>query len=226
VTTLVVAAHPDDEVLGCGGTIARIARTGESVHIAILGEGSTARAEQRAEADRSAISELDDAARRAGDTLGASGVSLHGLPDNRFDTVDLLDLAKLVERLIDEVSPDTVYCQHGGDLNVDHQRTFQAVLTATRPVPGHPVRNVYAFEVRSSTDWAFAQFAPAFRATRFVDISTTIDSKVRALEAYNTEMRPFPHTRSTEAVRALAQTRGATVGVAAAEAFAVVRELC
>lgn len=225
MTTLVVAAHPDDEILGCGGTIARLAGSGDEVHVAILGEGSTSRAERREDAGSSTVSDLADAARAAAATLGAVQVSLHGLPDNRFDTVPLLQMVKVLERLVDDIRPDTVYCQHGGDLNVDHQLTFRAVLTATRPIPGHPVHNLYSFEVSSSTEWAFSQFAPRFLPTRFVDISSTIETKMRALEAYRAEMRPYPHARSTEAIRALAATRGAMVGIAAAEAFTVVREL-
>lgn len=224
MTTLVVA-HPDDEVLGCGGTIARLADAGEEVHLAILGEGSTSRAERREDADSSAVSDLADAAGTAAKTLGAVQVSLYGLPDNRFDTVAFLEIVKLLERLIDDVQPDTVYCQHGGDLNIDHQLTFRAVLIATRPMPGHQVRNLYSFEVSSSTEWAFSQFSPCFLPNRFVDISATIDTKMRALEVYRNELRPYPHARSTEAIRALAATRGAMVGITAAEAFMLVREL-
>ena len=223
MTTLVVAAHPDDEVLGCAGTIARLADAGEDVHIAILGEGATSRADSREAADRSEVDRLRATAEAVGAHLGAASVRVEALPDNRFDTVPMLDIAKLVERLIDDVRPEVIYTQHGGDLNVDHQAVFRAVLTATRPMLGTVVREVYGFEVGSSTEWSFQQFAPAFVPGLFVDVSQTLDRKIEAMRMYEAEVRPFPHPRSPEALRAQAMRWGAAAGVHAAEAFAVVR---
>ena len=225
MTILVVAAHPDDEVLGCGGTIVRRAREGEAVHIVILGEGATSRHADRADSDPAVVSALQDSSARACEIMGAAGVEHFGLPDNRFDTVALLDIVKLVEGAIERVAPDTVFTQHGGDLNVDHQLVFRAVLAATRPMEGHPVRTVYAFEVGSSTEWAFQRFEPAFRPTVFVDIDATLDVKVAALEAYVDEMRTFPHPRSPEAIRAAAVRWGSVSGLRAAEAFDLVRAI-
>jgi LmbE family N-acetylglucosaminyl deacetylase len=223
MSVLVVAAHPDDEVLGCGGTIARSSADGEDVHILILGEGSTSRADARADGDVGAVSALRSDAERAAQSLGAAGVEVLDLPDNRFDSVDLLDIVKLVEARIGEHRPHTVYCQHGGDVNIDHRRTFDAVLAATRPVPGHPVADLMTFEVGSSSEWAFATLAPVFRAQVFVDITTTIDAKVEAMACYGDEIRDFPHPRSAASLRAQAAHRGTAVGVAAAEAFELVR---
>ena len=223
MTTLVVAAHPDDEVLGCGGTIARLAREGEDVHIAILGEGATSRADERGDADRAEVDRLRETAAAVGLHLGASSVRVESLPDNRFDTVPMLEIAKLVERIVEEVRPRVIFTQHGGDLNVDHQAVFRAVLTATRPVEGICVREIYGFEVGSSTEWAFQQFAPAFQPSVFVDVSETIEAKVEAMLMYDGEVRPFPHPRSPEALRAQARRWGAAAGVHAAEAFATVR---
>ncbi len=225
MTTLVIAAHPDDEVLGCGGTMAGLAARGESVHVAILGEGVTSRHANPDTADQDEIDRLHANSRTAAEILGASSVRNLCLPDNRFDTVATLDVVKQVEHLIEEFQPATVYTQHGGDLNIDHVVTFRATLTATRPQAGCPVRNVYAYEVGSSTEWAFAQFAPQFSPQRFVDISDTLDQKIAAMQAYTGESREFPHPRSPAALRAQATTRGSQAGLAAAEAFSVIREI-
>jgi len=222
---LVIAAHPDDEVLGCGGTMARLAASGHGVHVAILGEGITSRHDQRADADPALLARLRESSHRAGAILGARSVQTFGLPDNRFDSVDLLDVVKIIERLVQDIAPRTVYTQHGGDLNVDHQVVFRATLTATRPVGGSPVQAVYAYEVPSSTEWAFQRFAPAFRPNVFVDIASTVSKKVEALGCYDGEMRAFPHPRSAEALHAIAKRWGAVAGVRAAEAFELVREV-
>lgn len=225
MTTLIVAAHPDDEVLGCGGTIARLARQGEDVYVMILGEGATSRACDSDGGKRSAVDDLVASAAKAAKILGAQDPLLCGLPDNRFDTVPLLDVVKRVEEVVDRLRPEVVYTQHGGDLNIDHQLTYRAVLTATRPVAGHPVRSVLAFEVSSSTEWAFQQFAPVFQPNVFSSIDDTLGVKVAALEAYAAEVRPFPHPRSAEALRASAVRWGSVAGIVAAEAFQLVRSV-
>ena len=216
---LVVAAHPDDEVLGVGATAARRAAAGDTVHLAILGEGITS----RAGADRTAVSALQDDARAVAGMLGAKSVAFGDLPDNRFDTLALLDIVKRVEDWVRELDPEIVYTHHSGDLNVDHRLTFQAVLTATRPVPGCRVREVYAFEIASSTEWAFGRLAAPFSPTVFEDVASTIELKVSALERYRGEHRPFPHPRSGEALRAIARRWGSVVGLRYAEAFELIR---
>lgn len=218
----VIAAHPDDEVLGCGGTIARLSRDGE-VHILILGEGISARYQHRTDASQADVHSLQDDATEAAGLLGASSMEMAGLPDNRFDTLPLLDVIKQVERWIAAHGPTVLYTHHAGDLNIDHAITARSVLTATRPVPGCLVREVYAFEVGSSTEWSFDRFAPPFRPTMFVDISDSIETKIRAMEAYRSERRGYPHPRSAAAIRATAQRWGSVAGVSCAEAFDVVR---
>lgn len=225
MSVLVLAAHPDDEVLGCGGTIARLAREGQPVWIAILGEGITARYDDRHQADPLQVEALRATSQRAGALLGARAVFHFGLPDNRFDTVPLLDLVKRIEGLLADLRPEVVYTQHGGDLNIDHALTFRATLTATRPMVGQTVRQVYAYEVASSTEWAFGQFAPAFQPNVFIDIHATLADKLAAMQQYETETRPFPHPRSTEALRAMAQRWGSVAGLEAAEAFQLVRAI-
>lgn len=216
---LVIAAHPDDEVLGCGGTMARMVAEGHHVHVVILGEGVTSRFANREDAEGAQLAKLQAEGRNALAVLGCNLLSMEGLPDNRFDTVPILEIVKRLESVLAKLQPDVVYTQHGGDLNIDHQMTFQATLTAVRPVPNHGVRAVYAYEVPSSTEWAFQKFAPVFQPNTYVDISKTLGKKIEAMMCYSSELRKFPHPRSTEAIQALARWRGATVGVEAAEAF-------
>lgn len=220
MTTLVVMAHPDDEILGAGGTIARLTAQGERVAWLLLGDGVSS---------RPAPGPVTGQRRRehclaAAAVVGVDDVEFHDLPDNRMDGVDLLDVVALVEAAVARVGPETVITHHGDDLNVDHRVTHQAVLTATRPVPGSTVRTVLGAEVPSSTEWAFGG-ARAFRPSVFVDVSDTLEAKLAALACYEDEARPAPHPRSAEAVRALASLRGATTGVTAAEAFELLRAL-
>ncbi|MEW5728901.1 MAG: PIG-L deacetylase family protein [Pseudomonadota bacterium] len=223
---LVVAAHPDDEVLGCGATMARHAREGDRVHVLIVAEGATSRADRRdADAASDQLESLRAAARAAARCLGTEEPRFAGLPDNRLDAMDLLDLIKVVERAVADIGPAVVYTHHAGDLNIDHRLVHQAVLTACRPLPGGTVRIIRSFETPSSTEWAGPGADVAFLPNRFVDVSDTLDAKMAALDCYASEMRSFPHARSAEAVTALARWRGASAGMAAAEAFMVLREL-
>ncbi len=222
---LVVVAHPDDEVLGCGGTIACLARNGNEVNIAILGEGITSRYEHPEDAEKSSIETLHAQSREAGLHLAAKEVLLFRLPDNRFDTIPLLDIIKEVERLVERLQPEVVYTHHGGDLNIDHRIVHQAVLTATRPFGDCPVKEILTFEVPSSTDWAFHQFKPEFHPNVFVDIAETLEIKVQSMQTYESETRSFPHPRSAEALRASAHRWGSVVGLEAAEAFELIRSV-
>lgn len=223
--TLVIAAHPDDEVLGCGGTAARLARDGERVYLAILGEGMTSRQPSREDIDRRAVDRLHQCSHAVAHLLGARDLFMYGLPDNRFDTLPMLDVVKIIEELVDRLRPTHIYTQHGGDLNVDHGVTFRATLTATRPMAGRSVRGVYAYQVASSTEWSFGQFHPRFQAQKFLDISETLEVKIEAMQRYESEARSFPHPRSPEALRAHAIHLGSRIGVRAAEGFSVVWEL-
>ena len=225
MNVLVVAAHPDDEVLGCGATIARHADRGDAVRVLILGEGITSRHDRPGQADPEEIRALHRAAARASDVLGAKDCELSSLPDNRFDTVALLDVVKIVERAVAAWQPDVVYTHHGGDLNIDHAITFRAVLTATRPTPGCGVRSLLAFEVPSSTEWAFGQLEPRFTPDTFIEVAATLDRKIAALREYDGELRAFPHPRSAEGLEVVARRWGTAVGVDAAEAFVTIRSV-
>ncbi len=217
MTTLVVAAHPDDEVLGCGGTIARLCAEGEEVHIAILGEGGTDR-------EPKVVAALRRQVAKAAEHLGTPNVSHFTLPDQRFDTVPFLEITQMVEGLIALSRPDTVYTHHAGDLNLDHQITHRAVLTATRPIQGCPVRTIYSFETPSSTEWAFG--TPAFAPNVFVGVTEEdLDRKMSAMAMYKSEVRDSPHPRSSHMLWVLSRWRGAQAGLEAAEAFQLVRQI-
>src|SRR5262249_46095068 len=222
---LIIAAHPDDEVLGCGGTIARLATEGHDVHVAILGEGVTSRYPHRSGADAGIVDSLHRCSQQVAQLLGAKDVTVGDLPDNRFDTVALLDIVKIIEGLVERLQPQVIYTHHGGDLNIDHCTVHRAVLTATRPTARCHVKEIYAFEVPSATEWAFGQFALAFRASVFVDVTETLSRKIEAIRVYDSEVREFPHPRSPQGLTALAQYRGSAVGFAAAEAFELIRRV-
>lgn len=223
---LVIAAHPDDEVLGCGATMARHVQLGDEVHVVILAEGATSRDERRDRDQRmSDLSQLAEAAHKANEILGVTSLTMHDFPDNRMDSVDLLDIVKTVESCMDRIKPDIVYTHHTGDVNIDHRCTHDAVVTACRPFPQQSAHILLFFEVPSSTECRPPGSAQPFMPNWFVDISCTLSCKVKALQEYATEMRPWPHSRSYEAVEALARWRGTSVGVEAAEAFVVGRNL-
>jgi len=206
--------------------MARMADEGWQVHVLILAEGATSRAAQRNRSQHThELSELERCAHEAGRILGVHDVELDTFPDNRMDSVDLLDVIKRVERAVERVQPWRVLTHHVGDVNVDHSVIHHAVAAACRPLPGSSIKEVLYFEVASSTEWRHARSLPPFAPNLFVDISTTLDRKLRALEAYASEMRPFPHARSVRALEHLSHWRGATVGCDAAEAFEIGRRI-
>jgi len=223
---LVVAAHPDDEILGCGGTIAKHVKNGDIVNVVILVEGVTSRDKNRDISNRNEeLSRLGDIAKKANGFLGVDSLNLHDFPDNRLDSLDRLDLIKKVEEFIKKFNPQIVYTHHCGDVNIDHRRIHEAVVTACRPIPNHCVKRLLFFEVASSTEWQTSYFVSSFVPNYFVDISNFLDLKLKALEIYKCEMRDYPHARSIEALKYLAKWRGVSVGVKAAEAFILGREI-
>jgi LmbE family N-acetylglucosaminyl deacetylase len=220
-SVLLVAAHPDDEVLGCGGMITHHTAEGSIVNVIFLADGVTA----RDHADSAERQRRQAAAHQAANFLGIHSVQFHDFPDNRLDTVELIEIVQTVEQAIAQYQPDWVLTHHAGDVNIDHQRVHQAVVTACRPQPGHCVKTLLFFEVPSSTEWQPPGSAPAFLPNWFVDISETLPCKLKALSAYAEELRPAPHPRSIASVEALARWRGATIGVDAAEAFILGRQI-
>lgn len=212
---LVVAAHPDDEVLGCGGTIARHCEAGDRVTVLILADGVTSRTSNAG----TELEERKGAAECANKILGVHDLIMLAYPDNRMDDSTLLEVVKDIEQVIARCRPDTIYTHYAGDVNIDHRRVHDAVVAACRPQPGHCVRRVLFCETPSSTEWRPPASHSAFAPNWFVDISRTLNVKLRALAAYQDELREFPHPRSLRAIEHLAGWRGAIVGVAAAEAF-------
>jgi len=222
---LIIAAHPDDEVLGCGGSIAKWSNDGSDVNVIIMAEGSTSRDSKRNRENRKDdLSHLAKSATEAGGVLGIKSVKLMEFPDNRMDSIDLLYVIKTIENYIEKIKPDVVVTHHSGDLNIDHQIVHKAVMTACRPQPGCTVKRILSFEVPSSTEWQSTTINNSFIPNWFEDISDTLNLKLKALEAYKSEMREWPHARSIKAIEHLAKWRGATVGFEAAEAFMLIRE--
>ncbi|KAI9135237.1 PIG-L deacetylase family protein [Acaryochloris sp. CCMEE 5410] len=223
---LVIAAHPDDEILGCAGTIAKHIKAGDQVNTLILSEGVTSRAVIRdREKAQDELSVLAHAAHKAGEILGVTSTKLEGFPDNRMDSCDLLDVVKSIETSIHTFLPEIIYTHHGGDLNIDHRVIHEAVMTACRPLPGQSVKSILFFEIPSSTEWQLPFSAPTFTPNWYVNISDTLHLKLEALMAYESEMREWPHPRSLKAVEYLSRWRGTNVGVEAAEAFILGRRL-
>jgi len=219
---LIIAAHPDDEVLGCGATIPKLVDRGAHVFIALLSKGITSRYINPKDVPADKIAKIKECANTAAQIMKAEDIVLYDFPDNRFDTVPLLDIVKTVDELIQKIKPKIIYTHHGGDLNIDHAITFKAVLTATRPMKGNLLKKLYSFEVASSTEWAFGRYYPIFRPNVFVDVNNTLKFKIEAMKCYQTEVKSFPHPRSTESIKAVAKKWGTTVGLHAAEAFELV----
>jgi len=220
---LIVAAHPDDEILGCGGTVVRLGKEGYEVYTLILGEGITSRDEKRKREKREKdIEHLRKETYKANEIIGTKDVFLYDFPDNRFDTVALLDIVKTIEGVKDNIKPDIIYTHHRGDLNIDHRIIYNAVLTASRPIKGETVKEIYSFEIPSSTEWNYPYI---FSPNVFIDIAKTIDKKIEAIKCYKSELNKFPHPRSEEAIRSIARRWGSVAGLNHAEAFEVIRKV-
>jgi len=217
---LAVAAHPDDETLGAGGTLARHADVGDEVWVCILTDGVTARHGHTAEQQECAL--------RAADILGVKRVVFLGLPDQLLDAMPLLDVIRPLQTCVDDLEPEVVYTHFKEDVNQDHRVAYAATMVATRPVGG-PVRRLLCWETASSTEWAGPFAGSVFAPNVFVDISETLALKVAAMRAYadtfQSEVKPYPHPRSLEAIEVYARRHGVVAGMKAAEPFMLIREL-
>jgi LmbE family N-acetylglucosaminyl deacetylase len=216
---LVVAAHPDDETLGAGGTIARFAQEGSEVWVCLVCDGVTSR---HAEVDRQR-----ECAEKACEVLGVGNVVFCDLPDQRLDTLTLVDVITPIENCVAELRPDMVLTHFKEDVNQDHGVVFGATMVATRPSSRAAARTVMCYETASSTEWAAPFAGGVFAPNVYVDITATLDKKVEAMSMYaNThvsEVKPYPHPRSYEAIEVYAKRHGVAVGMEAAEPFMLIR---
>jgi LmbE family N-acetylglucosaminyl deacetylase len=218
---LVVAAHPDDETLGCGATIAKHTANKESVSVVTLTGGTASRDESKP-ADETARRE---AASKAMEVLGAKWIGKGNFPDNQLDTVPLLDIVKYLESFKKKNNYDLIYTHSLGDLNIDHKLTAQAVITAFRPQPNETFNEILSFEIPSSTEYSVSELRAAFDPNVFIDIEDFFEIKLCALKHYESEMKDYPHPRSYEALENLAKYRGSSSGLRMAEAFRLIKKI-
>tara|TARA_B110000503_G_scaffold140872_1_gene232900 strand:+ start:2281 stop:2997 length:717 start_codon:yes stop_codon:yes gene_type:complete len=223
---MIVVAHPDDELLGLGATMNKLINEYNVLtHVIILGEGITSRSDSRdLEKWKKDLRIHKGNINKAKDIIGYHSLNCYDLPDNRFDSVNLLDIIKIVENEKSQFNPDIIFTHHGGDLNIDHQRTFEAVMTAARPIENECVKAIITFETPSGTEWRASSDPRHFIPNLFIEVSKeNIDIKSKGIEAYEFEKRKFPHPRSPEALEILAKRYGVVMGGNYYEAFQIIR---
>lgn len=220
---LVIAAHPDDEIYGMGGTIAKLVSEGKKVSLLIVTDGSTAQYRDSKNLEQILQKKKQETA-NAAKQVGISAIYYGNLPDMRLDQTEHIAVNRVIENVIDEIRPDTVFTHFWGDVNLDHQCVYRSTLVAARPTAGQSVKELYCYRVPSSTEW---QTTPhnAFIPNCFVDISAHTDQKTAAILAYETEIRAYPHPRSAQAVHALDTATGLRCGLGAAEEFILLRKV-
>jgi LmbE family N-acetylglucosaminyl deacetylase len=223
---LVIVAHPDDELLGCGATMHKLINEQDcSIRAVILGEGITSRSDNRdVKKWKTELKKHRSNIHAAASKIGYESIGIYDFPDNRFDTVALLDIVKVVEKEKATLQPELVFTHHGGDLNIDHQRTFEAVMTACRPMTNEKVMGIFTFETPSGTEWRASSDPKHFIPNLFIEISEeNLNAKINGMELYEYEKRPYPHPRSPEALKILAQRYGVMMGGNLYEAFQLIR---
>ena len=214
---LIVVAHPDDELLGAGGTLKKHLLNRDDVRVIILSKGKTSRDNFKFRE----ILKLNNETNKALKFLGVKKYKIFDFPDNKFDTVSLISIIKTIEEFKKDFRPNRVYTHFLNDLNIDHRITAEATITAFRPLPNEICTEILSFEIPSSTDLMEKKFSPNY----FIDISKTINSKIKALSFYKSEMKRSPHPRSLNNIKAMSIFRGNQFGVKSAEAFEIIRIL-
>ena len=225
---LVVVAHPDDELLGLGATMNKLINEQNcKIRVIILGEGITSRFDKRdSEQWSEELIMHKQNIETARKYIGYESVGIYDFPDNRFDTVAILDIIKVIEKEKEDFQPEIIFTHHGGDVNIDHQKTFEAVITATRPMEDEIVKTVITFETPSGTEWIASSAPRKFTPNLFIEVSEkNLKAKINGMESYEFEKRKYPHPRSPEALMILAQCRGVIVGKKFAEAFTIIRHI-
>lgn len=221
---LVIAAHPDDEVLGCGGTIARLSSEGVECHLLIVTDGSSS---QYRDSDH--LHEIIEAkkleTKGCSDQLGFKSIHYGELPDMKLDKTPHIVINQVIEKVVDELQPDTVFTHFWGDVNRDHQEVYKSTLVAVRPVMGQVVKELYCYRVPSSTEWTPNKGDTMFMPNVFVDITEFAEQKYKAFACYSTELRDYPHPRSVQYLRETDKATGLKVGLLAAEEFVLLRKL-
>jgi len=220
---LIVAAQPDDKILGLRGTIARLINAGLKAYTLILGEETTSRDNKREISKRkNEMQQLKNNMFKANKIIGISKVFTINFSDNRFDSVSLLDIVKKIEKIKNKIKPDTIFTHYRNDLNIDYRKTFEAVLTAARPMEDETVKTIYSFEILSSTEW---NYPTTLSPNVFFDISNYLDKKIDSMNCYKAELRDFPHPRSVETISNNAKNWGSKVGLKYAEEFKLIRKI-
>ena len=217
--TMVVAAHPDDEVLGCGGLIAKLVNQGEQVRVVFIAEGSSCRYNTLTEEAQKEINFRKKCGIEAMKSLGVNDYCFYNLPCGRLDSEPLIEIAKTIEKEILDYEPTTVLTHSRNDVHNDHKVIFRATVQATRPV-GKIVKNLLSFEILSSSEWGYTE---SFKPNVFVNITSTIDVKINAMHCYSTEQPKYPHPRSDQVIKSLATIRGSQSGVEYSEGFEIIR---
>jgi LmbE family N-acetylglucosaminyl deacetylase len=213
---LAIVAHPDDEVLGCGGTLPLHVRRGERVEVVIACESTSLRY-----GGPRGMVDMNAQMHAAAGELGVHNVTQLGFEDQNLESIRLTNLIAPLAEIVDRLQPRVVYCQYGGDVNRDHQLLFKAALVACRPTHSS-IEGLFAFYTHSSTEWAYPR---SFVPDTWVDITDTLERKLAAMACYKSEMRDYPHPRSLKAIRSKAEATGSECCLAAAEAFMTVRRI-
>jgi LmbE family N-acetylglucosaminyl deacetylase len=222
-TVLVIAAHPDDDAFGCGGTIRKLANQKNKIYAIYFTDGVSARINKKDLKKK--INDRKENSEKASNIMGIKKSIYYSFPDNQLDKVPLLQIIQKIEVQIKKIKPDLIFTHFENDLNLDHQIINRAVVTATRPKPNLKLKKILLFETLSSTEWKFSNKMKVFNPNYFVDISKTINHKIKSIKCYKKEIFKWPHPRSEKGVKTLAMYRGQSVGLKFAEAFQLLRNI-